>query len=77
MHRLTMAVNQGIDAKVFSQRGPPTHPLWARTSVFANEYKYSSECPISGAWRQQPKIADGVPVSIWDVLYQSGNEGLE
>jgi len=68
MHRLTVAVNQRIYPKVFSQRGPPTHPLWARTLVFANEYKYSGEWSMFCPWCQQAEVTDGVAVSIWNVL---------
>ena len=77
MHRLAATIDERINPKIPSKRGPPTHPLGARRFVLANEHKYSGESPMLSPWCQQAEVTNGVSVSIRNVLGQDGDELLE
>ena len=74
MHPFTMAVDEGIDPKVFLSRGPPTQPSWSGALILAHESKDGRGCSILCARRQQAKIVNHVAVGVWHMLGQIADE---
>src|SRR5271157_2143431 len=76
-HRLTVAIDQRIYPKMLAKRVPPTQPLRARSPFLTQQNKQSSPDPTLRAWRQQPKIANGMTITIGDLVSPQRNELLD
>src|SRR5271157_4087921 len=56
---------------------PPTQPLRARSLFLTQQNKQSSPDPTLRAWRQQPKMANGMTITIGDLVSPQRNELLD
>jgi hypothetical protein len=76
-HRLTLAIDQRIYPKILEKRVPPTQPLRARLPFLPQRNKQRSPRPTFCARRQQPKVANGMAVTIGDLVCPQGKELLD
>src|SRR5260370_2748451 len=59
-----------------AKRVPPTQPSRARSPSLPQQNKQSSPGPTLCAWRHQAKIANGMAITIGNLLCQEGSELL-
>src|SRR6266851_1310952 len=62
--------------KMPAKRVPPTQPSRARSPFLPQQNKQSSPRPTLCAWRHQAKIANGMAITIGNLLCQEGSELL-